>query len=234
MNVFLEPTGPIAADAILTGDPKRAMELANRLLERPLMSNLSRGLWGYHGRLESGEGLTVQSTGIGSPSAVAVLEELAAAGVRRAVRVGTAVALDGALELGAALVVGEALGADGVSAALEAPTRVAGDPRLTAACVEAVGAPALMIASTDLHYERRSEGQTGAGGRRRDWLAGGCTAFDLSTAAMFALAPALGVRLAAALVVAEDDSGARLSTAEVDAAVCALGTTLAPTLAGRP
>ena len=45
----LRPTAPIAADAILVGDPGRALLLAQELLEEPKMSNHARGLWGYSG-----------------------------------------------------------------------------------------------------------------------------------------------------------------------------------------
>ena len=46
----LRPTAPIAAEAILVGDPGRALMLAQELLEEPKMSNHARGLWGYYGR----------------------------------------------------------------------------------------------------------------------------------------------------------------------------------------
>ena len=39
-----------AADAILVGDPGRALLLAQELLEQPKMSNHARGLWGYSGQ----------------------------------------------------------------------------------------------------------------------------------------------------------------------------------------
>src|SRR5436190_218878 len=68
MTVYLQPTGPTAEIALLPGDPKRAMELANRVMVAPRMSNLSRGLWGYYGETPDGRELTVQSTGIGAPA----------------------------------------------------------------------------------------------------------------------------------------------------------------------
>ena len=49
MPARLRPTAPIAADAILVGDPGRALMLAQELLEQPKMSNHARGLWGYTG-----------------------------------------------------------------------------------------------------------------------------------------------------------------------------------------
>jgi uridine phosphorylase len=90
----LRPTAEIHADAILVGDPGRAMALAQVLTEQPKMANHARGLWGYSGTTAEGRGLTVQSTGMGGPSAALVLADLAELGVERAVRVGTCAAID--------------------------------------------------------------------------------------------------------------------------------------------
>ena len=54
MPARLRPTAPIAADAVLVGDPGRALMLAQALLEQPKMSNHARGLWGYSGRTPDG------------------------------------------------------------------------------------------------------------------------------------------------------------------------------------
>lgn len=94
MPARLRPTAPIAPDAILVGDPGRALMLAQELLQQPKMSNHARGLWGYSGRTEAGDELTIQSTGMGGPSATVVLNDLAELGVRRAIRIGTCTALD--------------------------------------------------------------------------------------------------------------------------------------------
>jgi uridine phosphorylase len=85
----LRPTAPIAADAILVGDPGRALIQAQELLQQPKMSNHPRGLSGSTGETETGKPLTVQSTGMGGPSASVVLCDLAELGVERAVRIGT-------------------------------------------------------------------------------------------------------------------------------------------------
>jgi hypothetical protein len=82
----LQPTNPIAPRVVLVEDPARAMALAMELLEDDrLMANHAYGLWGYSGTArEDGDALTVQSTGIGGPSATVVLEDLADHGVREA------------------------------------------------------------------------------------------------------------------------------------------------------
>ncbi|MEA2289754.1 MAG: uridine phosphorylase, partial [Solirubrobacteraceae bacterium] len=89
-TIHLRPTAALADRALLTGDPGRALALAQALFdETPKMFNHNRGLWGYTGTAIDGGPLTVQSTGMGGPSAAIVLEELCDLGLRRAVRVGT-------------------------------------------------------------------------------------------------------------------------------------------------
>src|SRR6476646_1464115 len=104
----LRPTAPIAADAVLVGDPGRALMLAQALLEEPKMSNHARGLWGYTGRTPAGHDLSIQATGMGGPSAAVVLADLAELGLRRAVRVGTGTAIDPGLAPGQLLAIEEA------------------------------------------------------------------------------------------------------------------------------
>ena len=58
------------------------------------MFNHNRGLWGYTGAASDGLPLTIQSTGMGGPSAAIVIAELADLGARRLLRVGTCGALD--------------------------------------------------------------------------------------------------------------------------------------------
>ena len=91
--IHLRPTAPLAERVLLPGDPGRALTLAQSLLAAPLMFNHHRGLWGYTGTALDGDPLTIQSTGMGGPSAAIVLSELIALGARRAIRVGTCGAL---------------------------------------------------------------------------------------------------------------------------------------------
>src|SRR5581483_10138444 len=118
-TIHLRPTAPLADRVLLPGDPGRALALAQLLIEQPKMFNHHRGLWGYTGAASvDGEPLTIQSTGMGGPSAAIVLHELIALGASRAIRVGTCGALDRSLELGDLVVAREAIAADGTSAAL--------------------------------------------------------------------------------------------------------------------
>src|SRR3954466_12590015 len=93
MPARLRPTAPMAAAAVLVGDPGRALMLAQELLRQPKMSNHARGLWGYTGVTDAGAELTIQSTGMGGPSATVVLRDLAELGVGRAIRIGTCTSL---------------------------------------------------------------------------------------------------------------------------------------------
>jgi len=108
MPARLRPTAPIAAEAILVGDPGRALMLAQELLTQPKMSHHARGLWGYGGETADGRPLTIQSTGMGGPSAAVVLTDLAELGVQRAIRIGTCTALDDRSRTGELVLVDEA------------------------------------------------------------------------------------------------------------------------------
>ena len=194
--IHVRPTADLAERVLLPGDPARALALAQALLEKPLMFNHNRGLWGYTGNAADGAPLTIQSTGMGGPSAAIVLQELIALGARRAIRVGTCGALDGALELGEVLVAREALAADGTSRALGAGERVAADGALTAALEQAAGEDAATVVSTDLFYEPRGE-------REHDWRAAGAVAVEMEAATLFALGARLGIPVACVLTVSD-------------------------------
>src|SRR5437763_17199858 len=131
--IHLQPTAGLSERVLLPGDPGRALLLAQALLAEPKMFNHNRGLWGYTGVAEDGEPLTVQSTGMGGPSAAIVIAELADLGARRLLRVGTCGALDQTLDLGQLLIVAEAISCDGTSRALGGGDTIAADPALVAA-----------------------------------------------------------------------------------------------------
>lgn len=197
----LRPTAPIAADAVLVGDPGRALLLAQELLEQPRMSNHARGLWGYSGPGKSGGELTIQSTGIGGPSAALVLAELAELGVRRAIRVGTCLAVEQGAAAGEVVLVGRAIAAGGSAASFGlAPGDVVEPDRdLTGRLSAELGAGGVTVASLDLRPEPGME------------LPPGAEAADMQTAAVLARAAELGVGAAALLVVAERGADAPLA-----------------------
>jgi DeoD family purine-nucleoside phosphorylase len=198
--IHLRPTAELAERVLLPGDPGRALMLAQLLLQKPLMFNHHRGLWGYSGEAADGELLSIQSTGMGGPSAAIVLHELALLGARRAIRVGTCGALGGELALGELVLAREAIAADGTSRALGAGARVAGDPQLTAALAAAPSAAHrhadATIVSTDLFYEPRRE-------REQQWRKQGAVAVEMEAATLFAAGARAGLAVACVLVVSD-------------------------------
>jgi purine-nucleoside phosphorylase len=202
-TIHLQPTAPLAPRVLAPGDPGRALLLAQALLSEPKMFNHNRGLWGYTGpALLDGEPLTIQSTGMGGPSAAIVIAELADLGATTVLRVGTCGGLDDRLSLGELVVVAEAVCEDGTSRALSGTARVSPDAgllaRLRAAAVGATGT----VVSTDLFYD------TDPGTEER-WRDGGALAVEMEAATLFALAARRGLIAGALLIVTDLLLGAR-------------------------
>jgi uridine phosphorylase len=195
--IHIHPTAELAERVLLPGDPGRALALAQELLAAPRMFNHNRGLWGYTGTARDGAPLTIQSTGMGGPSAAIVLEELITLGARRAVRVGTAGALVPELELGGLLIVERALAADGASRALGAGEHASADPALLAALRSAApGARSGMVVSSDLFYEVGEP-------RFAAWRAAGALAVEMEAATLFALGALRGCQVGCALAITD-------------------------------
>src|SRR3954463_6020848 len=101
MPIHVHPTAELAPRALLPGDPGRALALGRVLLEEPRMFNHNRGLWGYTGPAKAdGAPLTIQSTGMGGPSAAIVVHELIELGLPTAIPLGPCPPLAGALRFG--------------------------------------------------------------------------------------------------------------------------------------
>jgi DeoD family purine-nucleoside phosphorylase len=197
-TIHVLPTAPLAERVLLPGDPGRALLLAQALLDEPRMFNHNRGLWGYSGEARDGRPLTIQSTGMGGPSAAIVITELADLGARTVLRVGTCGALDESLALGDLLVASEALADDGTSRALGGGDRLAADPQLLARLLAAAGPGSAHgpIVSTDLFYDSRD-------GSEAHWRSQGALAVEMETATLFALAARRGLRAGCVLIVSD-------------------------------
>jgi DeoD family purine-nucleoside phosphorylase len=206
MPVHLHPTAPLAARALLPGDPGRALALAQLVLSDPKMFNHNRGLWGYTGTAADGEPLTIQSTGMGGPSAAIVLEELCDLGLAVAIRVGTCGALRDDLALGDLVIADAALASDGASRALGANGRVAADAGLVAALQDAAdadadagagaGARTGPVASSDLFYDRDRD-------RAGGWRAAGALAVEMEAATLLRVGELRGIRVGCVLAVSD-------------------------------
>ncbi len=257
-TIHLHPTATLAERVLLPGDPGRALLLAQLLLEKPLMFNHHRGLWGYTGTAADGKPLSVQSTGMGGPSAAIVLHELIALGVHRAIRVGTCGALSAELGLGELVLAREAIAADGTSAALGAGELTCADPSLTHSLLGALerdaDRPAQRthehthgsvdqatnrqthtqahrhgrIVSTDLFYDPNLR-------RQHEWSAAGAIAMEMEASSLFAVGAAAGIQVGCLLIVTDtfDEVGTRnrIDDHTLTAAVETMGRTAAAALA---
>jgi uridine phosphorylase len=236
-TIALKPQAPLAERVLLPGDPQRALAIAQAELEQPpAMFNHRRGLWGYTGIAQDGKPLTVQSTGMGGPSAAMVVEELILLGARTLVRVGTCGALVPEVALGELIVATEAIGADGTSAALGAPPRQRTDARLTeallAAClppdgcarmgggnqISAGGARSGPVVTTDVFYDERP-------GIEAEWTGAGAIAVEMEAATVLAATDQLAAGHTGRQRMSDDEVeavGLELGRVAVDA-LCAGG-----------
>jgi DeoD family purine-nucleoside phosphorylase len=214
--IHLNPATDVAERVLLPGDPQRALAVSQALLDAPKMMNARRGLWGYTGTAPDGGLVTVQSTGMGGPSAAIVIEELIGLGARVLLRIGTCGALTGELGLGELVVARDAIAADGTSRALGAGDRVEADAELTERL--AASARPVTVVSTDVFYEERA-------GIEDEWTAAGAQAVEMESATLFALARRREVRAAALLAVTDIVTGdrQRLDQAAVEAVGVELG-----------
>jgi DeoD family purine-nucleoside phosphorylase len=201
--VHIHQTTELAERVLLPGDPGRALRLAQELLSEPKMLNHNRGLWGYTGTAIDGRPLSIQSTGMGGPSAAIVASELIELGAKRLLRIGTCGGLGDELELGQLVVVPDAIADDGTSCALGGHERMA---RVAAPGVlsEALAAAAEVgsgqrttavgpVVSTDLFYD--------ADDRIEEWVTAGALAVEMETAAIFTLAAKRGVEAGCVVLV---------------------------------
>jgi DeoD family purine-nucleoside phosphorylase len=210
--VHIHQTTELAERVLLPGDPGRALRLAQELLNEPKMLNHNRGLWGYTGAAADGRPLSIQSTGMGGPSAAIVASELIELGAKRLLRIGTCGALSDELERGQLVVVPDAIADDGTSCALGGHDRMA---RVAAPGVlsEALAAAAQVgsgtgsrpttvvgpVVSTDLFYD--------ADDRIEEWLTAGALAVEMETAAIFTLATKRGVEAGCVVLVSNFVAG---------------------------
>lgn len=180
--------------------------LAQELLAAPRMSNHARGLWGYTGATAAGEKLTIQATGMGGPSAALVLADLAELGIRRAIRVGTCVALGERARLGELLLVERAIAAGGSAAPLGVEEGASAEPdrQLSGRLGKALGKEARRAAVASFDSLPHESGGTAA------------AAGDMQTASVLGLCAASGIPAAAVLVVSEAAGGGRLKDGELE------------------
>ncbi len=199
------PTSVKAKYAILPGDPGRVPKIA-AYLDRPRELGFNREFRTWAGEL-CGETVLVTSTGIGGPSASIAMEELIRLGVDTFVRVGTCGGMNEKVCAGDVVIATGAIRMEGTSREylpIEFPA--VADFGLTRNLVD--GARALevpyhtgVVQCKDSFYGQHSPQSMPNSAellRKWDaWIAGGCLASEMESAAIFSVAAARNVRAAA-------------------------------------
>jgi len=182
--------GDYAPLVLLPGDPNRATRIAELFdggLEQARLVNEHRGMLGYTGTFQ-GKLVSVQTSGMGTPSASIIVEELLNLGVKRFVRVGTTGGIGRGVRAADLLVVTAATPADGSTR-----TYLHGDPyapvadfELTRALVDAARAQGVEphvgpVLTVDVFYNPDPDYVP-------KWRARGILSVEMEAAALFTLA----------------------------------------------
>ena len=234
IHLRAEP-GDYADACLLPGDPLRAKYIAETYLDGAVQANAERGLLGYTGTYE-GTRVSVQSTGMGCPTATIVAEELIRLGVKRLIRVGTCGGLQPSFALGDIIVAVSAVPADSTAMHL-----VGNEPHCPTASWDLVhGAVHVAkelgqritvgpVVSSDLFYNP-DEGQY------ERWSQRGVLGVEMEAAALFTLGALRGVQAGCILTVSDvvvDGAFERISDDELRSGVdrmtrIALATAVSP------
>lgn len=102
-----------ADKVVLVGDPKRAQYISDKFLSETKLITQNRGLLGFTGTYKNKK-ISIQTTGMGGPSAAIVVEELNQLGVSTFVRLGSCGAFNNS-SLGKLILVEETLRTDGTT-----------------------------------------------------------------------------------------------------------------------
>ena len=182
--------GDYAPLVLLPGDPNRATRIAELFdggLEAARLVNDHRGMLGYTGTFREPP-VSVQTTGMGTPSLSIVVEELLRLGAQRLVRVGTTGGIGRGIHTGDLIVASAAAPVDGSTR-----TYLRGDPyapcadfALTRALVDAARARGVepfvgQVATVDVFYNPDEDYVT-------KWRARHILGFEMEAAALFTLA----------------------------------------------
>lgn len=155
--------------ALLSGDPQRAEDIAQRHLEGVRILSTHRGLHSYVGQTSGGATLLAATSGMGAPSLSIVVNELVQVGIRTIIRIGTCGSIQPQVEVGSVVISSGALCTQGAAQDV-APSEypAVADPFLTVALADAAKTLGIdyhvgLTASVDTFYEgqgRRSSANT--------------------------------------------------------------------------
>ncbi|HEX2728298.1 MAG TPA: DeoD-type purine-nucleoside phosphorylase [Rubrobacteraceae bacterium] len=201
VHVRAEP-GDFAESVLLPGDPRRAKYIAENFFDDARLVTEERGMLGYTGTYK-GEPVSVQTTGMGCPSASIVTEELIQLGVKNLLRVGTCGGYHQDLQLGDLIVATAATPQDGTVSSITqgVPYAPAAHFDLVHAAhhaAEAAGRRTFMgpIVSSDLFYDPEDD-------PAQMWGNLGVLAVEMEAAAIFTIAAMHGVKAGCLLTVSD-------------------------------
>jgi DeoD family purine-nucleoside phosphorylase len=195
--------GDYAPLVLLPGDPNRAHRISERFDPGSARQvNDHRGLFGFTGTYR-GVPVSVQTSGMGTPSLSIVVEELLRLGARRLIRVGTCGGIAMGLQTGDLVIATAACPVDGATRTYlhGEPYAPAADFDLTRALVDAAAAAGVeaqtgLVASVDVFYNTDDDYAS-------RWRERGVLAFEMEASALFFLAARAGVQAACALTVSD-------------------------------
>jgi DeoD family purine-nucleoside phosphorylase len=224
MPVHLRADPDDYAPAVLVpGDPRRAKYIAENFFDAGARCvNEERGMLGFTGTF-GGRPVSVQSVGMGGPSAAIYYTELIQLGAERIVRVGTAGGLKPGLRMGDTLVALSATPDDMTAAALtagepHAPTATYDLVELTARLAREQGATVHVgpVVTSGLFYDPRP-------GIMKRWKERGHLGVEMEVAVLYTLAALHQIEAVALLTVSDmiDDEGTseRITDDELKAGV---------------
>jgi DeoD family purine-nucleoside phosphorylase len=194
--------GDYAEACLLPGDPLRAQRIAETFLEDVVQRNSERGMLGYTGTFQ-GKPVSVQSSGMGCPSAAIVIEELVELGVTKLMRVGTCGGLQPDLSMGDLIVALSATPADSTATHYvlgepHAPTADFGLVHEAVHQAKELGKPVRVgpVVSSDIFYQP----DPGLAGR---WSERGILAVEMEAAILFTLGALRKIQAGCMLIVSD-------------------------------
>jgi 5'-methylthioadenosine phosphorylase/purine-nucleoside phosphorylase len=220
IHLRAEP-GDYADACLLPGDPLRAKYIAETFMQDVREVNGERGMLGYTGTF-NGRPVSVQSSGMGCPSAGIVIEELVQLGVERILRVGTCGGLQPDLSIGDLIIALSAVPADATATHL-----IGGEPHAPTADWELIhgavhhakelGKPVRVgpIVSSDVFYNPD-------GGQYQRWSDRGVLGVEMEGAMLFTLGALRKIRTGCLLIVSDvvaDGAFVRISDEDLTRAV---------------
>lgn len=190
--------GDVHETVLVPGDPGRVDRIARQCEDVELLAENRE--YRVVNAWYSGVPLSICSTGIGSPSAAIAVEELAAVGVKRLIRVGTTGALQAEIGVGDLVVPTAAAKDEGTTKRYESATIPAvPDYRVLAALVEEASGTEVPLhigpIVTDDAYYAETEAYVDA------WESAGLLAVEMEAASIFALARRKGLAAGAICTV---------------------------------